>query len=124
MLRRVEWKQPPYASIGTAALCGAVVLAAAASLPSPTRTPPTKSTRIPDAEIAAGVSLIDIDHPAEALASKVVQATSGERVGRVSRVLLLPDGAAKVVEVELAKSVAAKRTARINPDNLLYLPHR
>ena len=126
-MRGVDWKQPPYASFGATALCCAVVLAAAASLPYPTRdarSSTSHTSRIPDAEIAAGVSLSDIDNPEEMLASKVVQTTMGEEVGRVAKVLLSPDGAPRAVDIELAKRPGAKRKARVDPENLLYLPQR
>jgi len=127
-MRSVDWKRHPSASLGTTALCCAAVLAAAASLPSATRdirAIAAQPSRIPDAEIAAGVSLSDIGRPEDALVAKVVETTTGEEVGRIVRVLLSPDGEPRAVEIQLTKGLGAKRQrARIDPENLLYLPQR
>lgn len=83
------------------------------------------SARIPESEIAAGISLFDLDRADEVLPSKIVQTTTGEEVGRVARVLIAPDGAPKAVEIQFAKRLGAKRQkARVDPENLIYLPGR
>jgi len=83
------------------------------------------ASRIPDAEIAAGVSLTHLHKADRALASKVVQTTMGEEVGRVISVSLQSDGTPKSVRVSLSKTLDASRhTVRIDVENLLYLTGR
>jgi len=126
-MRRLAQETLPIAFTGAAAVALTAVVSLA-SFPPAERVAPlnaTAASRIPDAEIAAGVSLTHILRPERTLVSKVVQTTMGEEVGRIAAVALDADGEPAMVTISLAKTLGASRaSARIAADNLLYLPKR